>query len=283
MKHIPVLLEEVIEGLQLSPGDKVIDATLGLAGHTKAMLSIIGAKGKVYGFDRDARNLALAKQELANAKNVECIHASFGDMNRFELPQVQAILFDLGFSSLHVDEAQRGFSFMQDGPLDMRYDTSQGVTAEEIVNGWSKDELAKLFRLYGEEPRAFRIAKAIFDARRKERITTTRQLAELVEQSIGRSGKAHPATRIFQAIRIAVNDEFGEIERGLQAAEELLAPGGRIAVISFHSLEDRLIKRWFKSSEQLEIITKKPIIPTREESLNNSRARSAKLRIAQKT
>jgi 16S rRNA (cytosine1402-N4)-methyltransferase len=196
--------------------------------------------------------------------------------------QADGILLDLGFSSVHVDAAERGFSFQNNGPLDMRYDVQGGMTAEDIVNGWSKDELATLFRRLGEEPAAHRIAKAIFDARRTQRITTTVQLADIVSAVVPRRGKTHPATKTFQALRLAVNDELGEVERGLAAAQATLKPGGILAVITFHSLEDRLVKHWLKDAEAFEVLSKKPIVPGRPEILSNPRARSAKLRLARR-
>lgn len=283
MQHEPVLMKEVLEGLDLSPGAVAIDATLGLGGHSQAILEKIGSDGMLIAFERDARNLEEAKKRLAAYEGqVTFIHDSFATIAEQELPNVDAILFDVGISSPHVDQAERGFSFQKEGALDMRFDQSQEVTAETIVNGWAKDELAELFRVYGDEPRANTIAKAIFNARRKERIITTTQLADVVSSAVRRSGKAHPATRVFQAIRMAVNDELGHIERALPAAVDLLKPGGRIAVISFHSLEDRLVKRFLRSREDLTIITKKPIKPSFEEQKQNPRSRSAKLRIAQK-
>lgn len=283
MQHVPVLLAEVLEGLNLSPGAHIIDATLGLGGHTKAMLDITAPNGTVVGIERDARNLEDAKQVLnAYGDRVRYIQDSFGNLARHELEPVDAILFDLGISSAHVDDISRGFSFRGEAPLDMRFDVSQELTAEIVVNSFSKDELEEMLRKLGEEPRARDIAKAIFEARKKERIKTTTQLATLVESVVRRYGKAHPATRTFQAIRMVVNDELGEIERALPAAVDRLRSGGRIAVITFHSLEDRLVKSFLKTREDLTVITKKPIKPSRTETWQNPRARSAKLRIAQK-
>lgn len=283
MKHEPVLMEEVIDGLNLSPGADAIDATLGLGGHTKAMLDITAPSGTVVGIERDARNLEAAKQNLqAYGQRVRFINDSFGNLADQNLRQVDAVLFDLGISSVHVDEPGRGFSFQKEGPLDMRFDQSQSLTAEEVVNSWSRDELQDLFRKYGEEPRAREIAKAILEARKKQRITSTVQLADIVSSVVKKHGKSHPATRVFQAVRMAVNGELGEIESGLPAAVDLLKPGGRIAVISFHSLEDRLVKHFLKRQEGITVITKKPMKPSFEETKRNPRARSAKLRIAEK-
>jgi 16S rRNA (cytosine1402-N4)-methyltransferase len=192
------------------------------------------------------------------------------------------ILLDLGFSSAHLQDASRGFSFLAQGPLDMRYDPSQDLTAETIVNTWSEDELARIFRVYGEELKARRFAKAIVKERAQHPLKTTTQLADVIEQEVGYRGKIHPATQVFQAIRIAVNDELGELERALPDLADLLKPGGRIAIISFHSLEDRIVKTFFHTCDQLVAITKKPVVATKTEIKQNPRARSAKLRVAEK-
>jgi 16S rRNA (cytosine1402-N4)-methyltransferase len=282
MQHIPVLAPEILEGLNLHPGASVIDATLGLGGHTSFMLDITAPDGVVVGVDRDVRNLELAKERLKQYKDrVVYIHDSFANIGDHDLQSVDAVLFDLGFSSLHIDDASRGFSFQKEGPLDMRYDTMQELTAEGIVNSWPREELARLFRIYGEEERADDVAKAICKSRKTERFTTTTQLADLISTVISRRGK-HPATKVFQALRIAVNDELGEIEKGIKAATGLLKPGGRIAVITFHSIEDRLVKQLFRENQHLEVLTKKVIKPSYQETRENPRARSSKLRIAKR-
>ena len=283
MQHIPVLAKEVMQWLNPQPGQIYIDATLGLGGHAQMLLEAVGPDGKLIAFDRDERNLAIAKENLANyEQQIRFIHESFGEMDHYDLPMVHGVLFDLGFSSAHVDDSTRGFSFRNDGPLDMRYDQRQSVTAESIVNGWPKEELAKLFRKLGEEPFAIQIANAIFHTRRKNRIVTTYQLADLISEVKPGRPKRHPATQVFQALRIAVNNEFEEIEKGLTSAINLLQPGGRVAVMSFHSIEDRIIKNFFKESTEVEILTKKPIQPNYLEVKDNKRARSAKLRVAEK-
>lgn len=301
--HIPVLVNEVLLHLakpeqqdaasrgagSVPPEERrFIDGTVGQGGHAEAILRVLPGC-RLLGFDRDPVNLSIAKKRLerfsdcamlvndsyANAKR----HASAHGFDR-----VDGILLDLGFSSMHVDDPERGFSFMAEGPLDMRYDRSGELTAEAIVNSWNVDELARIFRVYGEEPAARPIAQAIFDARKAEPITTTLQLADLVEALIPRRGKIHPATRVFQALRIAVNDELGELERALPDLVSLLKPGGRIAIISFHSLEDRMIKQFFAGQDgtTLRIITKHIITATEEEIRSNPRARSAKLRVAER-
>lgn len=282
--HIPVLAKEVLEGLALQPGGRMLDGTVGLGGHAKLMLAATAPSGELVGFDRDDRNLLVAKERCAEfGDRVMLIHDSFSSIGTRDIGTFDAMLFDLGFSSVHVDDASRGFSFMKDGPLDMRYDTRQELSAEIIVNTWTRDDLATIFRRFGEDPRSAIIAKAIVDARRSMRIDTTYQLAEIVASVVPRQGKIHPATRIFQALRIVVNDELGEVERGLAAALAKLNPGGRCAVITFHSLEDRLVKNLFKTQAGFVHITKKPIIASEEEARANPRSRSAKLRIVQKT
>jgi 16S rRNA (cytosine1402-N4)-methyltransferase len=280
--HIPVLAREVMDGLHIAPGMTVVDGTCGLGGHTALLADAVGPTGKVFAFDKDARNLAIARERLAPYQDrAQFVHDSYVHVSEY-VQQAHAVLLDLGYSSAHVDDPSRGFSFQADGPLDMRYDTREGVTAADIVNSWSRDDLATIFRRYGEEPRAPQVAKAIFEARRKERITRTLQLADIVSSIIPRMGKIHPATRVFQALRIAVNDEFGAVEQGIQAALSVLVSGGRLAVITFHSLEDRLVKRAFLQSEGAIVLTKKPMIATHEEQRENPRSRSAKLRVIEK-
>lgn len=280
--HIPVLASEVLAGLALAPGMTVVDGTCGLGGHTKLFAEAVGPTGKVIAFDKDARNLAVARERLAAFGGaIQFVHDSYVHMGEY-VPNAQGILLDLGYSSAHVDDPERGFSFQADGPLDMRYDIRDGVTAADIVNGWSRDDLMALFRQYGEESRAPQVAKAIFEARREVRITRTLQLANIVSSVVPRTGKIHPATRVFQALRIAVNDEFGAVRDGIVAAIALLSPGGRLAVLSFHSLEDRIVKHAFLESTQTKVLTKKPIVATYQEQKDNPRSRSAKLRIVEK-
>ncbi len=281
--HIPVLAQEVLDGLALKPGSRVLDGTVGLGGHAKLMLAATSPNGELVAFDRDDRNLIVAKERCAEfGDRVTCIHDSFASIGTRDIGTFDGMLFDLGFSSVHVDDASRGFSFMKDGPLDMRYDTRQELSAAVIVNTWTREDLTLILRRLGEEPRSAIIAKAIVDARREMHIETTYQLAEIVASVVHRSGKIHPATKTFQALRIVVNDELGEVERGLLAAIGKLNPGGRCAVITFHSLEDRLVKTLFKTQPGLKAITKKPIIASEKEMKENSRSRSAKLRIVEK-
>jgi len=278
-----VLAKEVLEGLRLHSGSRVIDGTVGLGGHAALILSATSPDGELVAFDRDDRNLITAQENLSTFEGrTRFIHDSFGNVALHDVGTFDSALIDLGFSSVHVDDASRGFSFMNDGPLDMRYDVRQDLSAEEIVNSWSRDDLATIFRRYGEETRAPIVAKAIFDARRISRITTTGELAAVVMSVISRTGKTHPATKVFQALRIVVNDELGEIEKGLAGIVGVLRPGGRFAIITFHSLEDRRVKVWCKEREDIHSVTKKPIVATREEQRLNPRSRSAKLRIIEK-
>jgi 16S rRNA (cytosine1402-N4)-methyltransferase len=280
------MLDEVLTHLKLDPKDpdfRVVDATLGLGGHAEAILE--RTEGKLVGLDRDADGLQLARQNLERfGDRVSLVHANLADLatalpsGQENSPPVDAILMDLGYSSWQL--AERGFSFQTDAPLDMRMDTGSGETAADLVSQLPEKELADLIYAYGEEHASRRVAKAIVTARKGAPITTTTQLAEVVREAIPRRGKLDPATKTFQALRIAVNDELGSLERGLTAAEQVLKPGGRVVVISFESLMDRIVKRHFRSSEQLEVITKKVVRPTRDEIRANPRARSAKLRSA---
>lgn len=279
--HTPVLAKEVVAWLP-SRVSHVIDGTVGLGGHAALLLDAMGPGGRLTGFDRDARNLVLAKERLARfGDRVTLHHAPFSAMATLAAP-ADAILLDLGISSVHVDTPDRGFSFLHNGPLDMRFDTTQGPTAADLVNGLAEVDLEAILRRFGEEARAQTIAHAIVQSRRKTQFTTTSELAALIAAVTPRQGKLHPATKTFQALRIAVNDELGEVERGLAAAVETLSADGRLLVISFHSLEDRLIKERFRTDACLAVLTKKPITATREEIQENPRSRSAKLRVAQR-
>ncbi len=290
--HIPVLLNEVLSSLDPKPNDSVIDATLGGGGHASALLEAIGPTGRLLGIEWDARTLEETRKKLERyGSRAMLIRGSYRDIERFAgacaFPEVSGILFDLGYSSFQIDDPDRGFSFRFDGPLDMRYDASGDVTAADIVNGWSKEDLIRILREYGEERASGRIAAAILQAREHAFISTTSQFATIVSSAVPertRRGKPkiHPATQAFQALRIATNDELGNIETALPQAVRLLKPGGRIAVISFHSLEDRIVKNFFEKSAELKALTPKPIMAGREELDANPRARSAKLRVAEK-
>ena len=287
MKHIPVLLREVlsvVEGRELST---FFDGTLGAGGHASALLEAHPEIERYLGCDRDPVALELAKRHLAPwGEKVELIRGAYADLPRIlkekKVSAVDGFLIDVGVSSMQLDEKERGFSFRGEAALDMRMDPEGELTAEEIVNRFSEKELARIFFEYGEERRSRQVAKAIVEARKKRRIRTTKELVDIVFP-VATKGRLHPATLVFQALRIVVNDELGQLEKGIQAAMEHVAVGGRIAVISFHSLEDRIVKNLLRSDrEGWKVLTKKPVGPTEEESKINPRSRSAKLRAAER-
>jgi len=292
-QHVPVLLDEVMEYLNVRPGGVVVDATLGLAGHSSEIARRLGPKGTLIAFDRDPQAMELAKVKLdelaaelgSEMPMVKLVTKAFSEAaNEIEPGSLDGLLADIGVSSLQLDEAHRGFSFRSDGPLDMRMDTRTGETAEQVVNQEDENELADLIYEFGEERRSRRIARAIVRARP---ITTTAELARVVSAAAPsmKGDKIHPATRTFQALRIRVNDELGEIRTLLESAPSLLKPGGRLVVISFHSLEDRIVKDAFREAGRnkvFEVLTKKPVIAGEEEERRNPRSRSAKLRAAMK-
>jgi len=292
--HQAVLLKEVLALFNPQPGQTYIDATINGGGHSTALLEKIGPEGTLLGIDWDCELLEKIKNQKSEIRNLILVcdnYAHLGTIARkYHLEPVNGILFDLGFSSYHVEISQRGFSFMKNEPLDMRYNTKENeLTAFQIINYWPAEAIENILRKYGEEPYARRITEAIIRQRAHKKITTTRELAAIVSRSIprliSRRRKLHPATQTFQALRIAVNKELENLERGLKEAIAVLGAGGKIIVISFHSLEDRLVKNFFRDGAKigmLEIITQKPIRASREELLKNPRARSAKLRAAQK-
>ena len=300
--HKPVLLSETISALAVKPDGLYIDGTLGRAGHTREILAL---GGKVLGIDRDDQALEevakISGGEPEIFANLSVAKGRHGDLKRLAdekgWKKVDGILLDLGVSSPQLDEAGRGFSFFRDGPLDMRMDRAGGVSAADIVNEEDAGELAKIFRDFGEEPQARRIAKAIAAARAKKRFETTLELADFIEHLIGRRGGHHPATRVFQALRMAVNDEMGELEKALEDGISILKPGGRFAIITFESLTDRVVKRFFaahvgkmvslqQGGEKWEgalpravAVTRKAVKAAEEELILNPRSRSAKLRV----
>jgi 16S rRNA (cytosine1402-N4)-methyltransferase len=292
-RHVPVLLDEVLEYLNVRPGGVIVDATLGLAGHSSEIAKRLGGNGKLIGFDRDPEAMEAAKARLDEVRSelgeempeVVYIAKAFSEASsEIEPGSLDGLLADFGVSSLQLDEAHRGFSFRTDGPLDMRMDTREGETAEQVVNQEDENELADLIYEFGEERRSRRIARAIVRARP---ITTTAELARIVsaEAPPMKGEKIHPATRTFQALRIRVNNELGEIQSLLKSAGSLLKPGGRLVLISFHSLEDRLVKDAFKAAKDakiFEVLTKKPVIAAEQEQMRNPRSRSAKMRAVQK-
>jgi 16S rRNA (cytosine1402-N4)-methyltransferase len=295
MSHIPVLLAEVTEALNIKAGETYVDATFGRGGYTQAWLAL-GAK--VIGFDRDPEAIAAGEKLQAANSNFKICRGIFSSMDaQVPLASVAGVAFDLGVSSPQLDDAARGFSFRADGPLDMRMDPSQGQSAADLVNTLDESELADLIYEYGEEKQSRRIAKAIITARAAEPITRTLQLATIIRSVMPkRPDQIDPATRSFQALRIAVNDELGEVERGLLAAEKILKPHGRLVVVTFHSLEDRIVKNFLRPSQnpsrhapltaltpdRFTLIGKQPVTPSQAEGTRNPRARSAKLRVAEK-
>lgn len=306
--HRPVLLNEVVEQLDLKPGKKIIDCTLGGAGHTKAILSRILPSGIVIGIDQDSDAIDQASRVLVGfEENIRLVQGNFYDLKQIlrnlSIDSVDGILFDLGVSSHQLDVAERGFSFASDAPLDMRMDRNQPVTAASLVNELSERELSDIIYTHSDERWAKRIARVIVERREIKPIESTSELAAIVSKAIpakGKPEKIHPATRTFQALRIAVNSELKALEDGLEAAADALAVGGRLCVISYHSLEDRIVKQFFATAsgrcqcppglpicacgakQYLKVLTRKPVLPTDEEIESNPRARSAKLRVAEK-
>jgi 16S rRNA (cytosine1402-N4)-methyltransferase len=292
-RHVPVLLKQAIEFLNPRAGATIADCTLGMAGHSTQIAKVIGPAGQLIGFDRDPEAMDHAKVRLAQVANelgsqapqVTLIGEAFSSISRHVKPaSLDGILADFGVSSLQLDEARRGFSFMADGNLDMRMDTRSGTTAEQVVNEASERELADLIYEYGEERRSRRIARAIVRGRP---IATTGQLARIVAAAAPamKQDRIHPATRTFQALRIFVNRELDEIQALMEAAPTLLKPSGRLVVISFHSLEDRIAKDSLREGARQgiwEVLTKKPITADEDEMERNPRSRSAKLRAAER-
>ena len=244
--HYPVMLPEVLAAISPQDGEAYIDATFGNGGYSEALLK--SASCAVIGLDRDPNVQRRAEGLRADYDGrFSLIETSFSELDQFDATQnVDAVIFDIGVSSMQLDQAERGFSFMSSGPLDMRMSQS-GVRAADAVHHLSIEDLITIFKIYGEERQAKRIARAIVDMRESEVIETTDKLAELIEKTVGRRGKIHPATRVFQALRIYINDELGELYRGLRAAENVLKPGGRLVVVTFHSLEDRMVKQFLRS------------------------------------
>ncbi|MCI0396225.1 MAG: 16S rRNA (cytosine(1402)-N(4))-methyltransferase RsmH [Chloroflexi bacterium] len=302
MEHTPVLYQEVLEYLQPRPGGRYVDGTIGAGGHTAGLLAASAPDGRVLAFDRDPEAIAFARRRLSDfGDRVVFVQASYAAMAE-EAPAhgftaVDGVLLDLGLSSRQLADAERGFSFLQDGPLDMRFDPTAGRPAADLVNNLREAELADILWRYGEVRLSRKLARAIV---RERPIRTTAQLAGLIAQETGRRDRIHPATQVFQALRIAVNDELGALEQGLAAAVDLLRPGGRLAVISFHSLEDRLVKQFIRRQSRdcvcppeqplctcdaqavLRPVTRKVVRPTDEEVAANPRSRSARLRVAER-
>ena len=305
--HTPVLLGEVVAQLQPRRGGLYVDCTVGGGGHAEGILRACAPDGRVIGLDCDDEALAASRERLAaHEGRVQLLHANFAELQEtlmsLGVTAVDGLVFDVGVSSRQFDEPSRGFSFQREGPLDMRMNQAAGPAAADVLRDASVEELTRIFRVYGEERRARAIAVRIDRDRTRQPITTTLQLAGLVEQVLGpkRGSGIHPATRVFQALRIQVNHELENLQRGLVAAVNVLRSGGRLAVISFHSLEDRIVKQFFVRlstgcvcppllvgcacgrQEVLRLVTRKPVMSTSEEVQQNPRARSAKLRVAEK-
>lgn len=312
--HTTVLLNEAVEGLAIKPNGIYVDCTLGGAGHSEKIVSQLGEGGRLIAFDQDDWALENAKQRLAPYMDkVTLVKSNFRYIKeelmhcdvpmKDGLPQVDGILFDLGVSSPQLDEAERGFSYNQDAPLDMRMDRDEELTAYHIVNEWDERDISRILDRYGEEKFARNIARSIVKLREQKPIETTSELAEIIKNAIPAATRrtgGHPAKRSFQALRIAVNDELGAEEEALESAIQCVAPGGRISVITFHSLEDRICKQIFAKYVEkctcptdfplcvcgnegtLKLVNRKPIVPSDEEIEQNLRARSAKLRVAEK-
>ncbi|MBI9109738.1 16S rRNA (cytosine(1402)-N(4))-methyltransferase RsmH [Maridesulfovibrio ferrireducens] len=309
--HTSVLLKEVIDWIAPKPGGLYLDGTLGMGGHSSAILEAAGEGAQLIGLDRDEQALDLAEVRLAPfGDRAHRFHLAFSKfeeaLNEMGWEKIDGVILDLGVSSLHLDRAERGFSFAKDGPLDMRMDPSGGMPpASSIVNKASYSDLVRIIKMYGEEPLGSKIASSIIKAREEKKITTTLELAAIVSKTYPAKRRAlsrtHPATRTFQGLRIAVNSELEELKNFLHRIPERLNPGARVAVISFHSLEDRIVKRSFRdeskecdclpmqpvctcgNKQRMNVLTKKPILPTEEEMEVNPRSRSAKLRVAERS
>ena len=302
-KHISVLADEVIENLNIKPDGIYVDLTLGKGGHSKRILENLSENGRLIALDQDQDALNAAKENLSDFSNVILVKSNFENIDRvlddLGISKIDGALMDIGVSSYQIDNADRGFSYMHDGPLDMRMDTGNELTAEKIVNDYSLDELQKIFSNYGEERFSRTIARKIVETRDEQRIDTTFKLRDLINKSV-RSNEAHPEKRVFQALRIEVNRELEVLENTLDKVIDHLNIGGRLCVITFHSLEDRIVKNTFKELEKdcicppglpvcicdheakVKTINKKPIIAGKKELKENSRAKSAKLRVCQR-
>lgn len=292
--HLPVLLQETVDGLDPQPGDDVIDGTVGAGGHAAVLLEKTAPDGRLLGLDLDEAALDAARNRLAPyGSRAMLVRANYREAKQMvsdhQFEPVQAALLDLGFSSMEIDDPTRGFSFRSEGPLDMRFDRRQELTAADLLNTLSADQIALILAKYGEERYARRISERIVSERAERPFRTTSELVDAVAKAVParyRQGKLHFATRTFQALRLAVNDELGNLETALPDLVDCLSPGGRLAVISFHSLEDRIVKRFFReqaSAGRLKVLTKRPITAKAEEIKSNPRSRSAKLRLAEKT
>ena len=286
--HVPVLANEILDWLAPESGNTIVDGTLGGGGHSQLLAEQVGATGLIIGIDRDPQAVERTAKVL-DALPVTCVNASYGNLpeilGELEVEPVDGVLLDLGLSSDQLADRERGFSFTIDGPLDLRFDPTQGEPAWRLLDRLSADHLANIIFEFGEERYSRRIARSVVETRRKSPIRTAGELADLVRRCVPRSRntKLDPATRTFQALRIAVNDELTILDQALARLPECVRPGGRIAIISFHSLEDRRVKVAFRQDERYVILTKKPIRPNESELHRNPRSRSAKLRVAERS
>lgn len=287
VNHVPVMLNEVMGYLEPKSGQVIVDATFGFGGHARKIAPRLGPTGKLIGFERDRAVFEKVKGEFDNS-NVTLVNENFinlkANLEKHDVKKVDSIYFDLGVSTFHYHQSGRGFSFSKAEPLDMRLDES-GTTAEGIVNQYSESELADLFFGLAQEHRSRQIARAIVERRKQEPIQNSVQLSNVIEASVRRTGRIHPATKVFQALRIAVNDELENIPKAIDQALSVLKSGGKILIITFHSGEDRIVKNKFKQMAQLgviEVITKKVVKPSRQEVLSNPPSRSAKIRVARR-
>lgn len=299
--HTPVLLQQALSALEIKAGQTVADLTFGLGGHSRQILEIIGHKGTLYAFDKDPYLIAEGKKKFPDT-NIVWVNDSFANIETYCEPHsLNAVLADLGISSYHFDDKSRGFSFSSDNDLDMRLNPEkQTVTAADILNTYSEEQLTDIFRTYGEEKKAKKISQKIKQYTKTKQIKSTQELARLVSSVAPTQRKLHPATKIFQALRIVINEELGDLARMLESIPRVLANGATLGIISFHSLEDRIVKQYLKKESsdcicdtklpicvcghkaQFELLSRKPIVPDEAEIRTNPRARSAKMRIARK-
>jgi 16S rRNA (cytosine1402-N4)-methyltransferase len=285
MGHYPVLKDDVLKYLNIKKGGTYVDATCGHGGHSQYILE----KGEdiiLYGLDKDEGAVKDTSDKLSKFKNFTAVHSGYENLDRVlekeEVVGVDGILMDLGFSTEQIQDGERGFSFQMEGPLDMRYDRTSSLTAGEIVNRWSRNDLVYLFENYGEIKRAKKFVSALIERRKKEEFQTTDELSEFIVKYYRYRGKIHPATKFFMALRIATNDEIETIKQGLKKAADALKSSGRLVVISFHSIEDRIVKHFFRRDERLIVLTKKPVTADTEELSMNPESRSAKMRACEK-
>jgi len=284
-KHYPVLKEEVLKWINLKDGGIYVDCTCGTGGHSNYLLSL-GRKIFLICIDKDEKMIEIAKENLKDFRNFKLIKGGFENLENIlkneNIEKVDGVLFDLGFSKLHILNGERGFSFQIDGPLDMRYDKNSDLTAYHILNRWSRIDLIYIFKNYGEIKNCEKVVNKIIERRKIKPFQTTKEFSDFICQNFKERKKIHPATRFFLALRIAVNDELNCLKKGLEGALNVLKNGGRCLVISFNSLEDRIVKKFFKEKKEIKILTKKPITPSEKEIIENPLSRSAKLRVGEK-